>query len=70
MKQLIEQMERRIENQKEEMKRTKAKILKSLEEDMTAENLSRASIIIAREEKELCELRAKLEVMFALEKNN
>lgn len=70
MKELIKNMERQIKNQKEEMEKVKNKLLKTLEEEMTTENLNKAAILLGREQKELDELRAKLEVMYAIAEKN
>lgn len=70
MKKLVENMEKQIKNQEEEMERLKSKILNSLEEEMTTENLNKACILFGREQKKINELRAKLEVMYAIEETN
>jgi hypothetical protein len=65
-KEAIEMKERRIKDQKEECERVKQRILKSLEEEMSSSELSKASIIYKREEDSLLELEAELKIMQAI----
>lgn len=69
MEELIKNMERQLKNQLEETKKVKEKILKSLEEEMTTENLNRASILLERETRKANDLISKLAVMYELQKN-
>ena len=69
MEELIKNMERQLKNQLEETKKVKEKILKSLEEEMTTENLNRAAILLERETRKANDLISKLAVMYELQKN-
>lgn len=69
MKELIKNMEKQLKNQLEEIQRVKAKLLKTLEEEMTTENLNKAAILLEREQRKADQLIAKLEVMYAIERD-
>ena len=69
MQELIENMEKQLKNQLEEIQSVKAKLLKTLEEEMTTENLNKAAILLEREQRKADQLIAKLEVMYAIERD-
>lgn len=68
MKEAIRTLERRVNNQKEECDRVKERLLKSLNNEFSSTELSKASILYQREESYLIELEAKLELALALER--